>query len=114
MEFTSAFVQVRDRIDEIMYRRRLMHSEAAGIPTDQPMSNLVAEKKANEVDRGAKVNKIYSLISHQTGTRTIASCPQMIELIQLMDKPTAVQKMNKHVPVFQADKKCQLISYIQF
>ena len=45
MKLTSAFVQVRDRTDEIMYRRRFMHSEAAGIPTDQPMSNLVAEEK---------------------------------------------------------------------
>ena len=45
MKLTSAFVQVRDRTDEIMYRRRLMHSEAAGIPTDQPMSSLVAEER---------------------------------------------------------------------
>ena len=58
--------------------------------------------------------KIYALISHQTGTRTIASCPQMIELIQLMDNPTAVQKINKHVPVFQADTNVRVSKLSSF
>lgn len=67
MRGTSAFDQVGALTDEIRYNRRLIHNDAAGMPTDQPMDNFVAEKKEDELLDTKRTSEKHRLISHQTG-----------------------------------------------
>jgi hypothetical protein len=70
----SSAVNVTDLILAMVYKRLLMHNEAAGMATERPVMNLV-------------------VISHQTGAQLTVFPSQMMALMDMMRAPVPVQRM---------------------
>lgn len=87
----------------MLYNRRLMHSDAAGMATDIPTVRRVAATNVNSMNTTLE-RTVLSQISHHTGARSTALPFQTIALIDWLRHPTAVQIMKRQVPEFKASR----------
>lgn len=100
-ERTSARVRETVRTDAIWYRRRLMHSDAAGRAT-VPAMMIREASDGSEHDSTHDSDESDAQISHQMGAGLRALPCHTIELTKRFNEINADQNMKRQVPEFQA------------